>query len=145
MWRFISCTCCAALQVLKCRQVRSSSIISDFAFDSHTFCSECVRKFFLTKGSSECCPECKQRCTSSQLLSNRSLERIVMAFKKMKPKLLFFLEKIDLVNAIEEMQGNNNTKSTRNKEKNSDTKEELKRIPLTTYNFMKDKDVSEMH
>ncbi|KAF0689492.1 Aste57867_19049 [Aphanomyces stellatus] len=103
---------------------------------SHTFCSECVRKHLLSKGTSGSCPECKKACSSSDLIPNRPLEHLVVHFRALKPKVLQLasgtasLEDLDTKEAASKANQQNN--------------DAMKKMPIVVYHGMKDKQISQL-
>ena len=51
---------------------------------SHSFCSECVRKFMLSQGLKSCCPECRKPCNQNDLMANRSLGNVVELYRSVR-------------------------------------------------------------
>ncbi|CAH0475564.1 unnamed protein product [Peronospora belbahrii] len=105
---------------------------------SHTFCSTCVRRFLQSKGANAFCPQCKQPCTSRDLVPNRALEQVALLFEKSKPDLL------------KRLQGTGDLRSstsTPNRESGKVTKikqDKPERMPLLSYSVMRDKEVRKL-
>lgn len=131
---------------------------------SHAFCSECVRKFLQTKGAHGCCPECKQACAPRDLVANRSMEKVALLFKQMKPKLLLLVldKKIlgdggeQVVEGRRGVAGKTMARATRSqnakdtaaavtatsgKSAANGKARAAERLPVVSYNVMKDKEV----
>ncbi|DAZ93789.1 TPA: hypothetical protein N0F65_009911 [Lagenidium giganteum] len=113
---------------------------------SHAFCSECVRKYLQARGSGGCCPECKQPCSPAELRPNRSLEKIVLAFKAARPKLLTTLEtaSLDAFKAAPPPPKPSGRPKRGNDAGKAKEKPKLERIALQPYNLLKDKDVKKL-
>lgn len=113
---------------------------------SHAFCSECVRKFLQTRGAhGGCCPECKQPCAPGDLIANRSMEKVALLFKQLKPKLLRVLDTTAAARSptsatkrTSASDGGSATRSTNGKARTVD------RLPVVSYNVMKDKEVRKL-
>ncbi|CAI5722388.1 unnamed protein product [Peronospora effusa] len=107
---------------------------------SHTFCSTCVRRFLQSKGANGCCPQCKQPCDTRDLVPNRALEQVALLFEKSKPDLLKRLQGRKKLpsSAV----STPNTESGKVKKiKQQDIPE---RLPLLSYNVMRDKEVRKL-
>lgn len=105
---------------------------------SHAFCSECVRRFLQSKGANGCCPECKQPCSSSDLVANRPMEKVVLQFQQLKPPLLMRLQSGQHMTTTKKKDADDFSALGR---KGRKTAAPLERLPLLSYNVMKDKDV----
>lgn len=103
---------------------------------SHSFCSECVRRYLQSRGAKGNCPECKQSCAPNELISNRSMEKVVLLFQQLKPKLLpivnTFLDKQDTA-ILDDVS-----------HRPSQSRKPLERVPLLSYNVMKDKEIRKL-
>jgi E3 ubiquitin-protein ligase RAD18 len=109
----------------------------------HSFCSECVRKHLLTRGTNGCCPECKHACSAGDLIPNRPLEQLVGLFCLLKPKILRLAE--GRGTTIEEA----TTLATPTKASSKDGDEKNnnatpKRVPIVSYSLMKDKQIQHL-
>ncbi|KAG7401710.1 E3 ubiquitin-protein ligase rad18 [Phytophthora boehmeriae] len=104
---------------------------------SHTFCSACVRRFLQTKGANGCCPECKQPCTSRELVPNRALEQVALLFERAKPELL---KRLQGAGGSVSAASTPNTESGKRKAK----QERPERMPLMSYSVMRDKEVRKL-
>ncbi|KAH9101721.1 hypothetical protein AeMF1_021577 [Aphanomyces euteiches] len=102
----------------------------------HTFCSECIRKHLLARGTNGNCPECKCSCSSSDLIPNRPLEQLVDLFRQLKPKVLQLAAGVDLQDI-----DSTSEKKTKRKAKNAET---ITRLPTVSYNVMKDKQIQQL-
>ncbi|EQC41400.1 hypothetical protein SDRG_01371 [Saprolegnia diclina VS20] len=100
----------------------------------HCFCSECIRKHLLARGTGGNCPECKQDCSPGDLVPNRPLEQIINLFRALKPKVLRLAEGAPLETANAPTTP---TKTTQAKPGDSATK----RVPVVSYNIMKDAEI----
>jgi hypothetical protein len=107
---------------------------------SHTFCSACVRRFLQSKGAHGCCPQCKQPCSSRDLVPNRALEQVTLQFKKAKPELLRRLQ-----GASEPSSATSTPNTERGKRHAKQTKpDKPERMPLMSYSVMRDKEVRKL-
>ncbi|KAG1711465.1 hypothetical protein DVH05_008717 [Phytophthora capsici] len=102
---------------------------------SHTFCSTCVRRFLQSKGAHGCCPSCKKPCTSRELVPNRALEQVALLFKQSKP---------DLLKRLQGTKAPKSATSTPNTEKKKTKQDKPERMPLMSYNVMRDKEVRKL-
>ncbi|KDO34871.1 hypothetical protein SPRG_00931 [Saprolegnia parasitica CBS 223.65] len=101
----------------------------------HCFCSECIRKHLLARGTGGNCPECKQDCSPGDLVPNRPLEQIINLFRALKPKVLRLADGAPLSEMANAP--TTPTKTTQAKPGNSATK----RVPVVSYNIMKDAEI----
>ncbi|OQR92449.1 E3 ubiquitin ligase [Thraustotheca clavata] len=102
----------------------------------HCFCSECVRKHLLVRGTGGNCPECKQACTPGDLIPNRPLEQVIGLFRTLKPKILQLVDSGTVaistttpIKATPSVQAVNSAQ---------------KRMPVVSYNLMKDKAIQQL-
>ncbi|OQR92926.1 E3 ubiquitin ligase [Achlya hypogyna] len=102
----------------------------------HCFCSECVRKHLLARGTNGNCPECKQACSSGDLVPNRPLEMIIDHFRGLKGKVLALANgaTVPITTPIK----------THAQPKAKDGECATKRMPVVSYNLMKDKKIQEL-
>ncbi|TMW64865.1 hypothetical protein Poli38472_009032 [Pythium oligandrum] len=107
---------------------------------SHTFCSECVRRFLQSRGAHGCCPECKQPCAPRDLVPNRSVEKVVTLFKQVKPKVLPVLSNTKQAAVTSTTQ---DTTQSRRKQGGASSKPP-DRMPLLSYNMMKEKEIKKL-
>lgn len=122
---------------------------------SHAFCSECVRKFLQSKGAhGGCCPECKRSCAPSDLVANRSMEKVAVLFRQLKPKLLRVLDATATASVAATATATANPSpsvgrrhssgaSTTRATAHSGKARAVERMPVVSYNVMKDKEVRE--
>jgi len=114
---------------------------------THTFCSECVRRYLQARGASGCCPECKQSCAPGDLVANRSLEKIGVLFQQMKPKVLPLLSGTSAQNTMAQTAESNEGSSSRRRatsEFGGGDGKPAERMPLLSYNVMKEKDIKKL-
>ncbi|KAE8902801.1 hypothetical protein PF005_g14317 [Phytophthora fragariae] len=109
---------------------------------SHTFCSSCVRRFLQSKGTSACCPQCKQPCSSRDLVPNRALEQVALLFEKSKPELLKRLQ--GSVSAPSSATSTPNTESGKTRMQTKSKQDKPDRMPLVSYSVMRDKEVRKL-
>ncbi|RLN94269.1 hypothetical protein DYB28_011238 [Aphanomyces astaci] len=109
----------------------------------HSFCSECVRKHLLARGTNGCCPECKCACSSSDLIPNRPLEQLVGFFRALKPKVLHLA-------STSQGSGDGATLASLSTSDLTDTAtaststDITARMPTTSYNFLKDSQIRQL-
>ncbi|TYZ57162.1 hypothetical protein PybrP1_004157 [[Pythium] brassicae (nom. inval.)] len=117
---------------------------------SHAFCSECVRKFLQSKGAhGGCCPECKRACAPSDLVANRSMEKVAVLFRQLKPKLLRALDggtapapataSSTPPASRRHSSGTSTTRAAANGKARA-----VERLPVVSYNVMKDKEIRKL-
>ncbi|KAL3674779.1 hypothetical protein V7S43_000708 [Phytophthora oleae] len=102
---------------------------------SHTFCSACVRRFLQSKGAHGFCPSCKKPCVSRDLVPNRALEQVALLFEQSKSELL------------KRLQGTkrpSSATSTPNTDGRKTKQDKPERLPLMSYNVMRDKEVRKL-
>eukprot|EP00126_Sphaerothecum_destruens_P006470 Sdes_comp19373_c0_seq1m10629 len=58
-----------------------------FKVCSHNFCSLCIHRYLATENK---CPLCLTHCTTTDLVNNRSLDRLVKLYCKQRPQLIVF-------------------------------------------------------
>lgn len=112
---------------------------------SHAFCSECVRKFLQSKGAhGGCCPECKRPCAPGDLVANRSVEKVALLFRQLKPKLLRVLSATAAATASATPSASTRRQSARESAARAANGKAraVERLPVVSYNVMKDKEVS---
>nr|CCA18170.1 E3 ubiquitin ligase putative [Albugo laibachii Nc14] len=107
---------------------------------SHIFCSECVRRYLQVKGSNGCCPQCKASCEAIDFRPIPLLERLVIEFASLKPKLLGLLAPLN-IHDPETVDSNRSNHESRVEYDRLPAKE---RFPLVSYSVMKDKEVRKL-
>jgi hypothetical protein len=106
---------------------------------THTFCSECVRRFLQSRANHGWCPECKQPCTPGELVPNRSLEKIGVLFQQMKPTVLPVLEK-----ATKLLDASKAATPTKTSNGHASDGRPPERMALLSYSVMKEKDIKKL-
>ncbi|ETW03841.1 hypothetical protein H310_05197 [Aphanomyces invadans] len=109
----------------------------------HTFCSECVRKHLLAKGTNASCPECKCACSSSDLIPNRPLEQLVGLFRALKPKVLHLSSSPSSDGGATRLAAFTTAVNT-SAAPTSLTSDITTRLPTISYNVMKDSQIRQL-